>query len=275
MRRPMTLDETTAAPSVDLAATAPLAAAFAVGGAPQRQAPTSLVLFVGAGCRPGALDSSGMAREGMRCLWLTGVDQAIEASRLARFDALVLDSATLDRRAGSSLAQLRDVVRCPLIMVSDGGDEIDEILALELGADAFLSRPVAPRRLRAHLSALMRLRRDTRSDDAGEAPAPTRVSNADHWQVDRVTNHAHRVGVSIALTELQAAMLQVLLDADGRIVPREHLISAMPLGQAVSARSVDVYIHRLRKRLLEAGAPELLIEAVRGRGYVLQDQASH
>jgi DNA-binding response OmpR family regulator len=88
--------------------------------------------------------------------------------------------------------------------------------------------------------------------------------------VDRIGNRLlHRNG-AIALTELQGSLLECLLDAQGSIVARERLLAALPPGKATHARNVDVYIHRLRKRLLDAGAIELSIEAVRGRGYVLR-----
>jgi DNA-binding response OmpR family regulator len=247
------------------------------GTRPLRRAPAcALVLFVGGSSQPSAADREGLARDGMRSLWLPTIEQAKLAARQARFDALVLDQGLLDGREGSTLARLRETVRCPVVLVADNADEVDEILALELGADAFLARPLAPRRLRAHLAALLRLRQARLP--AEEAPAPRVVDPAADvgaaWRLDTVGNRLFRGDAQVALTEVQAAMLQVLLEAAGRIVPRERLIASLPVGQSVGARSVDVYIHRLRKRLLEGGAAELSIEAVRGRGYRLHRQSS-
>jgi two-component system, OmpR family, response regulator RstA len=232
-----------------------------------RPAAASLVLFVGADCRPGSNEAQTLARRGMRSLWLPGIDQALQASRMARFDALVLDAATLDGRDGATLSRLHEALQCPLVLLAERGDEIDEILALELGADAWLLRPVAPRRLRAHLSVLMRLRQRAHPEPEAEPPDPRHG----RWTLDRIGNRLTHGGAIVALTEVQSAMLQCLQQAQGRIVPREHLAAALPLGQAVHARSVDVYIHRLRKRLAEAGVLALQIEAIRGRGYVLHE----
>jgi DNA-binding response OmpR family regulator len=257
------LDESTATPTVDFAA------ARGVHGAPRRAA-ASLVLFIGAECRPSAADAEMLAREGMRSLWLPGIDQALQSARMAHFDALVLDAATLSGRDGATLARLRDALRCPLVLLAERGDEIDEILALELGADAWLLRPVAPRRLRAHLAVLMRLRQRASPQHEAAAPEPALTG----WALDRVGNRLVSESASVALTDVQSALLQCLQQAQGRIVPRERLAAALPLGQAVHARSVDVYIHRLRKRLADAGVLALQIEAVRGRGYVLHELAA-
>ena len=257
------LDETLAPTPAD-----PAAAPWRAAAAPRPTA--ALVLFVGAACRPSPAVCESLAHEGMRCLWLGGCAQATLAARSAQFDAVVVDASSLPARGGAALAQLRAEVRCPVVMLAEHGDEIDEILALELGADAYLQRPLSPRRLRAHLSVLIRRRRPAAAQD-GPIDPPTTIDGR-AWQVDRVGNRLVRGSISVALTEVQCAFLQCLLEAEGRIVPRSRLAAALPNGHPVHARSIDVYVHRLRKRLHEAAVFDLLIEAIRGRGYVLQTQ---
>jgi DNA-binding response OmpR family regulator len=237
-----------------------------------RPAADTLVLFVGAGCRPAAPEFSTLGRDGVRCVWSADLAQALRMARLARFDALVVDAVALAAREGWALAHARAAFGCPLLVVAERGDEVDEIVALELGADAFLARPLAPRRLRAHLAALWRLR------GAGAVPQPEPTPPAPPtlvggWWLDRVGNRLVSDDGSVAVTELQAALLQCLLAAAGRAVPRAQLRAALPLGRCVGARSVDVYMHRLRKRLADAGVRELVVVCVRGRGYLLRADA--
>lgn len=105
-----------------------------------------------------------------------------------------------------------------------------------------------------------------------DAPArPMNMARGAGWQLDRVANRLFVDGRGIALTEVQAALLQCLAEARGRIVPRARLAQALPRGAGLSARSVDVYIHRPRTRLQRDGLGTwLAIEAVRCRGYVLK-----
>jgi DNA-binding response OmpR family regulator len=86
------------------------------------------------------------------------------------------------------------------------------------------------------------------------------------------SNRLVRDGATVALTEVQSVFLQCLFDAEGRIVPRSRPAAVLPNGHPVHARSIDVYVHRLRKRLHGAGVFDLLIEATRGRGYTLRLQ---
>jgi DNA-binding response OmpR family regulator len=54
------------------------------------------------------------------------------------------------------------------------------------------------------------------------------------------------------------------------MVAKPELVAALPRGASLQARSVDVYVHRLRMRLREQAVEGLAIEAVRGRGWLLR-----
>jgi DNA-binding response OmpR family regulator len=235
----------------------------------QRLPPARLVMFTGRACRPGRDEFEILGRDGIRCLWTAECEQALRAVRLARFDGLVVDAQALGQRSSMLLGRLRAAFDCPIVVIADGHDEVDEILTLELGADAYLARPVAPRRLRAHLGVLERLRHGTLAGRDSTAVPQTLARNdpAAPWRIDRVGNRLLGNGVDLALTEMQCALLQCLLDARGRIVPRARLAAAMPLGRDVRARSIDVYMHRLRKRLSDAQIRSATIETARSRGY--------
>lgn len=227
----------------------------------------SLVLFVGFGARPGPELGEGLARSGIRGLWLDQVAQALAAAAHAHFDAAVF---RLDSAVSSAARQFhgwRQALNCPLLLLAETVDEVDEIMALEMGADGVLAQPVSSRRLRAHLLRLLRqvepaAREPTRSE-------PPAMAGAAGWRLDRVHNRLSRGARHVDLTDLQAALLQVLLDDLGRVVPRARLLAAVSQRRALQPRSVDVYIARLRLRLAEARVDDLRLEGVRGRGYQL------
>jgi DNA-binding response OmpR family regulator len=230
----------------------------------------SLVLFVGMGPRPGSELAEGLARSGVRGLWLDRADQALAAAEHARFDAAVV---RLDESIGTAARQFdgwRRGLGCPLLILAEMEDEVDEIMALELGADGVLAQPVSQRRLRAHLVMLLRrawpLESATARATAAPAPLPALVAG---WTLDRGHNVLSRGTRRVALTEMQASMMQLLMDEKGRVVPRSRLLAAASRRRPLQARSIDVYIARLRQRLLDERVDELQIEGVRGRGYVL------
>lgn len=224
-----------------------------------------LVLFVGAAMHPDAALADALARDGIRCLWLAGAEQAVRAARLAFFDAVVIDGALVEGAAGRTLAEVRAALRCPILVVAAAADEIDEIVALELGADAYVARPVAARRLRAHVGALMR--RPVLRPSEPATPA------CGGWTLDAMRQVLADGEREVALTEVQTLLLQCLFAAGGALVARGQLMAALPRGEQLHVRSVDVYIHRLRQRLRDEGVSGLSIEAIRGRGFVLRGVA--
>ncbi|MBI5722269.1 MAG: response regulator transcription factor [Burkholderiales bacterium] len=233
-------------------------------------APAQLLLFVGEAIRPDTTLVALLAREGLRCLSLPGAEQAVRAATLARFDAVLIDAALVDGRAARAIETLASSHRCPLIVLAEQADEVDEIVALELGADLYLARPLAPRRLRAHLHALLR-----RRIAAVEAAQPAdglgagRPLQAGGWSLQFAQQRLTRGPRSVRLTHAQAALLRCLMDAAGDIVPAEHLLAALPQHERLQTRSLRVHVHRLRQRLRDEAVHELQVEAVRGSGYAL------
>ena len=124
------------------------------------------VLLVGDALRPAPEVVAEMAQDGLRCLWRASGEQALRTAAIAHFDALCLDSAALGGPSAWTLTRLREALRCPIAVIGDGLDAQEEISALDHGADLYLARPLPPRRLCAHLLALLRRPR------GAAAPAP-------------------------------------------------------------------------------------------------------
>ncbi|HEX6722999.1 MAG TPA: winged helix-turn-helix domain-containing protein, partial [Burkholderiaceae bacterium] len=107
-------------------------------------------------------------------------------------------------------------------------------------------------------------------DGAGAAP-----DLPSGWRLDPVHNQLLRGEQQIALTGGQAHLLRCLAQHAGRVVPRAELHEQVCAPDSeLRARSIDVYVHRLRQRLGAAGVRDLTIEAVRGRGFVLRGAAA-
>jgi DNA-binding response OmpR family regulator len=161
-----------------------------------------------------------------------------------------------------SIEPLRQALGCPILVVAEAADEVDEVIALELGADAWLAGPLTARRLRAHLLALLRPR-----DDAAAGGGDSLALGG--WTLDAGSLRLACQERSVDLTALQASLLRCLAERAGRVVSRDALAAAVGGGRALHLRSVDVYVARLRRRLREARVDGLSIEGVRGRGYAL------
>jgi DNA-binding response OmpR family regulator len=235
-------------------------------------APAHLVLMVAHQRAPQRSMVDCLAQRGLRCIWVDGLQAVGSVVDQVVPDAVVYDTQADAVPLAAALAQLRQWFAGSLLVLDGSRDEVDEIMALELGADGLLAHPVNPRRLRARLEALLR------RHSGGPPPRPTVDAESDlpaGWHLDVVHNCLHRGAQTIPLTGGQAHLLRCLALHAGRVVPRAELHEQVCAPQSdLRARSIDVYVHRLRQRLLAAGVRDLAIDAVRGFGFVLRGGAS-
>jgi two-component system, OmpR family, response regulator RstA len=234
-------------------------------------APAHLILLVAARRAPQRCLVDCLAQRGLRCIWVDGI-QAVD--RVA--DQVVPDAVVYDAQADAAplpvaLARLRRWFAGSVLVLGDSHDDVEEILALELGADGLLAHPINPRRLRARLEALLR------RHAACATPLPAGVAAPElpgGWHLDAVHNCLQRDNQAVPLTGGQAHLLRCLALHADRVVPRAELHDQVCAPDSdLRARSIDVYVHRLRRRLLAAGVHDLSIEAVRGRGFVLRSES--
>jgi len=163
---------------------------------------------------------------------------------------------------GSGLELLKTVrvsSKVPIILLSAVGETADRIIGLQIGADDYLVKPVAPRELAARIHAILRRTRDTPTD-GGEIKVG-----------DVSLSASRRVGVCaetpVELTAVEFNVLECLLRNAGSIVTRETL-AERALGRQLAPfdRSVDVHVHNLRKKI--SAIPDGRIKTIRGAGYM-------
>ncbi len=182
---------------------------------------------------------------------------------------LVLLDVQLDQKSGLDLLrEIRQRSSVPVIIITGHqSDEIDRIVWLELGADAYLLKPFGLRELLARARAVLR-RQHHAAVKRKQVEESGRLCFGG-WELNRRTRRlTNPCGKLVPLTKGEYAILMAFLDAPQRILSREHLLQATRIHEDIHDRSVDVQILRLRRKLAyEAGAPRI-IQTERGVGYV-------
>jgi two-component system OmpR family response regulator len=181
-------------------------------------------------------------------------------------DLVVLD-LKLGAESGLDLArQLRDQSAIPIVMLSGQSEEADRVMALELGADDYLTKPFSPRELLARLRAILRRRRlDVRQQRLGGL----RGYRFGGWEVNLNTRQlVSPRGKHSVLTNAEFSLLVALLGAAGRSLSRAQLLELSRVHEdEVYDRAVDILIMRLRRKLGEDSASPRCIVTMRGVGY--------
>ena len=170
-----------------------------------------------------------------------------------------------------TLKKIRQTSNVPVMMLTVRGEEIDRVLALELGADDYLPKPFNDRELVARIKAI--LRRVSPSENSQNSTALPSEENTLgfcglvlHSDLQQASYNNQDLG----LTSSEFALLYKLARNPGQIISREEL-SVNVLGKNLSPfdRSIDMHMSNLRKKLPERDNGLPWLKTLRGRGYLL------
>ena len=188
-----------------------------------------------------------------------GVERALSGDHAL----VVLDVMLPDVRGFEVLRQLRARSRMPVLMLTARGNEQDRILGLEMGADDYLAKPFNPRELSARIEAILR-----RSGDGSTIDARAGELTVGDVTMNKASRVARRGSELLDLTTVEFDLLEALLRAAGRVIPRDELVRSV-LNRPFSPfdRSIDTHVSNLRRKL--GAGPDGLdrIKSVRGIGY--------
>ena len=193
------------------------------------------------------------------------VSKAADASHVLatmRYAAMVLDRGLPDDDGLSVLREMRRRGDSTPVLVLTARDGVtDRVTGLREGADDYMVKPFAMQELVARLQALLR-----RSDNL-----LGRQLTFGNVALDTEGRQVIVAGTVRAFPARETAVLEILLRRSGNVAPKrlfeDHLFG---LSGDVGSNAVEVYVHRLRKMLVDAGAT-VRIHTVRGVGYLMAE----
>ena len=187
----------------------------------------------------------------------TEADAALMTNK--EFDLLILDLGLPKMHGLEVLRRLRARGSSLPVLILTAADSVDErVKGLDLGADDYMAKPFSLQEIEARVRALVRRRLGGASDSIRHGPLV-------YDQAGRV---ASIDGKMIDLSARELGLLEVLLQRSGRMVSKDQLVERLcEWGEEVSNNAIEVYIHRLRKKI-EKGP--IRIATVRGLGYCLE-----
>jgi DNA-binding response OmpR family regulator len=214
-----------------------------------------------------ALLKYNLEREGFN---LTGSQTgrgAIDLCRRAKPDLILLDIMLPDSDGLDICKGIRndpEMAQIPVIFLTARGSETDRIVGLELGANDYIVKPFFIRELIARIK--LQFRTQT---------APSRILKAGSVELDRSSCQVKLRGEPLAVTATEFRLLEFLMTRPGVVFSREQLLNAV-WGQdrAITDRTVDVYVLRLRQKIERDPAAPRLIHSVRGFGYSFEPRGA-
>ena len=181
-------------------------------------------------------------------------------------DLIVLDLMLPGTDGLTICRNVRHYFDGPIIMLTALSDEIDEVTGLEVGADDYLTKPVRPRVLLAHIRAQLR-----RQGNQDKFVSPNQVkAHNQRLVIDAGRREVTYDNQLIALTNAEFDLLWHLAQQTGVIVSRDQLHQQIfRLEHDGLDRSIDLRISRLRKKLGDDPRNPDIIKTIRSKGYLL------
>ena len=185
-------------------------------------------------------------------------DTADSALAAQTFDLLILDVGLPKLSGLEVLRRLRARHSSLPVLILTAADSVEQrVKGLDLGADDYMAKPFALSELEARARALTRRA-------AGTAQAVLRHGPL---ALDQAGHVAMINDQPIELSARELGLLEILLQRPGRLVSKEQLVDRLcSWGEEVSNNAIEVYVHRLRKKIETGG---VRIVTVRGLGYYL------
>jgi DNA-binding response OmpR family regulator len=218
------------------------------------------------------LELLGLVAYALRQAGYLVVEASDGAAALVAFEreepSLVVLDVNLPRLSGLEVCRkIRETSKVPVMMLTVRSAEEDQVQALDLGADDYLTKPFSPRTLLARVRALLRRA-------GSEKPAPLAAGD--------FTLDLERQAVSVAggapvrLTNLEVRLMQLLLANAGHTLPAERLLSHVWGSRGAGDRQLlKQLVHRLRQKIESttdpAAEPRYLV-TVAGVGYAFRPE---
>jgi len=177
------------------------------------------------------------------------------------FDLIILDLGLPDMDGLQLLRKLRNQKQSlPILILTARDDMNDRIDGVSQGADDYMTKPFELRELEARLHALIRRCYG----------GFNHIIQLGKLQLDSNNQQIQANGEPLSLSARETAVLEVLMMQKGKVISKDKIAKHLSLhGDALADNAIEVYIHRIRKRIEPYGVG---IRTFRGLGYLLENK---
>lgn len=204
-----------------------------------------------------------LGREGCETFEAGNVSDGLELAASHHPDMIILDLGLPDRSGLELIRNLRTWSSIPILILSARIAEQDKVMALDAGADDYLTKPFGVAELMARVRALLR-----RRQQESQASPLRRFGDV---EVDLARRVVLREGAEVHLTQLEYSLLATLLANDGKVMTHRQLMRAVwGEGYAGQSHYLKVYIGRLRQKLEPNPTQPQFLLTETGVGYRFQ-----
>lgn len=200
---------------------------------------------------------------GLDCEIANDFQHVFEEYQAIQPDLVILDISLPYFNGFYWCQEIRKVSEVPIIFLSSAKDQMNQVMALNMGADEFIEKPFELTILLAKIQALLR-----RSYKYGQQLS----YSFGKYQFVPAINQIQSTNDHLPLTPNESRILSVLFATRGQIVPREQIIETLwQSDDFIDNNTLAVNLTRLRKKLKDFGI-DSLIQTVKNKGYLIEEK---
>lgn len=200
---------------------------------------------------------------GLDCEIANDFQHVFEEYQAIQPDLVILDISLPYFNGFYWCQEIRKVSEVPIIFLSSAKDQMNQVMALNMGADEFIEKPFELTILLAKIQALLR-----RSYKYGQQLS----YSFGEYQFVPAINQIQSTNDHLPLTPNESRILSVLFATRGQIVPREQIIEILwQSDDSIDNNTLAVNLTRLRKKLKDFGI-DSLIQTVKNKGYLIEEK---
>lgn len=200
---------------------------------------------------------------GLDCEIANDFQHVFEEYQAIQPDLVILDISLPYFNGFYWCQEIRKVSEVPIIFLSSAKDHMNQVMALNMGADEFIEKPFELTILLAKIQALLR-----RSYKYGQQLS----YSFGEYQFVPAINQIQSTNDHLPLTPNESRILSVLFATRGQIVPREQIIESLwQSDDFIDNNTLAVNLTRLRKKLKDFGI-DSLIQTVKNKGYLIEEK---
>ena len=185
----------------------------------------------------------------------------------ATYDVVLLDLGLPDGDGLDLTRRLREWSRVPIVVISARGREDDKVIALDAGADDYLTKPFGLNEL------LARMRVALRHASAATTPDGPQAFEAGDLRIDFVRREVHKGGAPVRLTPTEYRLLALLAQNAGKVLTHRHILQEVWGPHSLNQpHYVRVHMAELRKKIETDPTRPRLVVTEPGVGYRLRDR---
>lgn len=191
-------------------------------------------------------------------------DEAINMIEADQPDLVILDVNLPEKNGFEVCCAVRKFYSNPILMLTARGEENDEVLGLESGANDYLVKPVRPKALLARISSLLQKGKKNNSN----------FIEYGNLKIDLESRSVHLNENSVPVSTNEFNMLVILANHPGEVLSRDQLVENLRgIEYDGFNRSVDILVSRLRKKLQDDTTKPYRLKTVWGKGYLFAPDA--